>query len=293
MFDVIAISTYLTVSSLFWYTGLLPDLAAVRDRSRGTRKQIFNILALGWTGAHEQWRHYTRGYLFFAALATPLVISVHSVVSWDFALGIAPGWHTTIFAPYFVAGAIHSGLAMVLTLMIPLRKIFYYQRIITKEVLENVAKTIVFTGLIVGFAYATEFFIAWYSQNSVEIEQFRWRAFGDYRWGFYFMAFCNTLIPLLFLLKKIRTTIATLFIISLIVNFGMWWERFVIIVGGVARGFAPHAWGLYAPTLIEYGIMLGSFCLFFFFFLLFAKHLPSVSMTEMKETLDHGGSHAG
>ncbi|MGD8883064.1 MAG: polysulfide reductase NrfD [Desulfobacterales bacterium] len=293
MFDVIAISTYLTVSSLFWYTGLLPDLAAIRDRSRGTRKKIFRILALGWTGAHEQWRHYTRGYLFFAALATPLVISVHSVVSWDFALGIVPGWHTTIFAPYFVAGAIHSGLAMVLTLMIPLRKIFNYQKIITREVLENVAKTIVFTGLIVGFAYATEFFIAWYSQNSVEIEQFRWRAFGDYRWGFYFMAFCNTLIPLLFLFKKIRTTIATLFIISLIVNFGMWWERFVIIVGGVARGFSPHAWGLYAPTMIEYGIMLGSFCLFFSLFLLFAKHLPSVSMTEMKETLEHGGSHAG
>jgi molybdopterin-containing oxidoreductase family membrane subunit len=192
-----------------------------------------------------------------------------------------------------VAGAIHSGLAMVLTLMIPLRKIFNYQKIITREVLENVAKTIVFTGLIVGFAYATEFFIAWYSQNSVEIEQFRWRAFGDYRWGFYFMAFCNTLIPLLFLFKKIRTTIATLFIISLIVNFGMWWERFVIIVGGVARGFSPHAWGLYAPTMIEYGIMLGSFCLFFSLFLLFAKHLPSVSMTEMKETLEHGGSHAG
>jgi molybdopterin-containing oxidoreductase family membrane subunit len=293
MFDVIAISTYLTVSTLFWYTGLLPDLAVIRDRAQGTQKKIFNILALGWTGAHEQWRHYTRGYLFFAALATPLVISVHSVVSWDFALGIAPGWHTTIFAPYFVAGAIHSGLAMVLTLMIPLRKIFNYQKIITKEVLENVAKTIVFTGLIVGFAYATEFFIAWYSQNSVEIEQFRWRAFGDYRWGFYFMVLCNTSIPLLFLFKKIRTTIATLFIISLIVNFGMWWERFVIIVGGVARGYSPHTWGLYAPTVIEYGIMLGSFCLFFFFFLLFAKHLPSVSMTEMKETLEHGGSHAG
>ena len=279
IFDVIAISTYLTVSSLFWYTGLLPDLAAIRDRSEGTRKKIFTILSMG--------------YLFFAALATPLVVSVHSVVSWDFALGIVPGWHTTIFAPYFVAGAIHSGLAMVLTLMIPLRKIFNYQKIITQSVLENVAKTIVFTGLIVGFAYATEFFIAWYSQNSVEIEQFRWRAFGDYRWGFYFMVVCNTLIPLLFLFKKVRTTIALLFIISLIVNFGMWWERFVIIIGGVARGFSPHAWGLYAPSLIEYGIMLGSFCLFFFLFLLFAKHLPSVSMTEMKETLEHGGGHGG
>jgi len=292
MFDVIAISTYLTVSSLFWYTGLLPDLAAVRDRSKGTRQRIFKILSLGWTGAHEQWRHYSRGYLFFAALATPLVISVHSVVSWDFALGITPGWHTTIFAPYFVAGAIHSGLAMVLTLMIPLRKIFNFTAIITVDVLENVAKTIVFTGLIVGFAYATEFFIAWYSHNAVEIESFRWRAAGEYRIGFYIMVVCNSLLPLLFLFKKIRRTVALLFGISLLVNLGMWFERFVIIVGGVAHGFSPHAWGLYAPTVIEYGIMLGSFSLFFFLFVLFVKHMPSISMTEMKETLKKGAGHA-
>jgi Ni/Fe-hydrogenase subunit HybB-like protein len=293
MFDVIAISTYLTVSTLFWYTGLLPDLAAIRDRSEGRRKKIFAGLSLGWTGAHEQWRHYTRGYLFFAALATPLVISVHSVVSWDFALGIVPGWHTTIFAPYFVAGAIHSGLAMVLTLMIPLRKIFKYEKIITTDVIENVAKTIVFTGLIVGFAYATEFFIAWYSQNIVEMESFRWRAMGAYRPEFFIMVVCNTILPLLFLFKNIRRTIPLLFGISLFVNLGMWYERFVIIIGGVAHGYSPHAWGLYRPTGIEYGILIGSFCLFFFLFLLFAKHLPSVSMTEMKETLDHGGSHAG
>jgi molybdopterin-containing oxidoreductase family membrane subunit len=209
-------------------------------------------------------------------------------VSWDFALAIVPGWHTTIFAPYFVAGAIHSGLAMVLTLMIPLRKIFDYQEIITMSVLENVAKTIVFTGLIVGFAYGTEYFIAWYSHNIVEMESFRWRALGEYRYGFYIMVVCNTLIPLLFLFKRIRTTIVLLFGISLFVNLGMWFERFVIIAGGVARGFSPHAWGLYAPTMIEYGIMLGSFCLFFFLFMLFAKHLPSVSMTEMKEVLNHG-----
>ena len=181
MFDVVAISTYLTVSSLFWYTGLVPDLAVVRDRSTGLRHKIFRILSLGWTGAHHQWLNYSRGYLFFAALATPLVISVHSVVSWDFALGIVPGWHTTIFAPYFVAGAIHSGLAMVLTLMIPLRRIFHYERIITMDVLENVAKTIILTGLIVGLAYGTEFFIAWYSHNPVEIESFRWRVIGDIR----------------------------------------------------------------------------------------------------------------
>ncbi len=292
MFDVIAISTYLTVSSLFWYTGLIPDLAAVRDRATGTRQKIFRILSLGWTGAHEQWRHHTRGYLFFAALATPLVISVHSVVSWDFALAIVPGWHTTIFAPYFVAGAIHSGLAMVLTLMIPLRKIFNFKSIITAEVLDNVAKTIVFTGLIVGFAYATEYFIAWYSHNAVELESFRWRAMGEYRVGFYIMVVCNTLLPLLFLFKNIRRTVGLLFVISLFVNLGMWFERFVIIVGGVARGFSPHAWDLYAPTLIEYGIMLGSFCLFFFLFVLFVKHMPSISMTEMKETVKKGAGHA-
>ncbi len=293
MFDVVAISTYLTVSSLFWYTGMLPDLATVRDRATGLRKKIFTLISLGWTGKHEQWRHYTRGYLFFAALATPLVISVHSVVSWDFALGVVPGWHTTIFAPYFVAGAIHSGLAMVLTLMIPLRRIFNYEKIITVAVLENVAKTIILTGMIVGFAYATEFFIAWYSFNSIEIEVFRYRMLGDYRVGFWIMVVCNTLIPLLFFFKKIRTSIGWLFGLSLLVNVGMWFERFVIIITSVARDFIPHAWGLYAPTAIEFGIMLGSFCLFFFLFLLFVKHLPSVSMTEIKETLHEGAPHAG
>jgi Ni/Fe-hydrogenase subunit HybB-like protein len=293
MFDVVAISTYLTVSSLFWYTGMLPDLAIIRDRSEGLRKKIFNILSLGWTGEFEQWRHYTRGYLFFAALATPLVISVHSVVSWDFALGVIPGWHTTIFAPYFVAGAIHSGLAMVVTLMIPLRKLFHYEAIITDAVLESVAKTIIFTGLIVGFAYGTELFIAWYSRNPVEMESFRWRAFGDYSLEYFIMVTCNVMVPLALLFKKVRTHIPTLFVISLLVNVGMWYERFVIIIGSVAHDFLPHAWGLYSPTLIEFGIMIGSFCLFFFLFVLFCKHLPSVSMTEMKEILHEGESHAG
>lgn len=291
MFDVVAISTYLTVSSLFWFTGMLPDLAAIRDRASGVRRKIFAIISLGWTGEYEQWRHYTRGYLFFAALATPLVISVHSVVSWDFALGVVPGWHTTIFAPYFVAGAIHSGLAMVLTLMIPLRKLFHYEKIITIKVLEAVAKTIVFTGLIVGFAYGTEVFIAWYSHNIVEMESFRWRMFGDYSVEYWIMVICNTIIPLLFLFKRVRTHIKWLFVISIFVNIGMWYERFVIIIGSVAHDFIPYAWGLYRPTLVEFGIMIGSFCLFFFLFVLFVKHLPSVSMTEMKETLHEGGAH--
>jgi len=292
MFDVVAISTYLTVSTLFWYTGLLPDLALIRDRATGVRKKIFKIISLGWTGTHEHWRHYARGYLFFAALATPLVISVHSVVSWDFALGIVPGYHSTIFAPYFVAGAIHSGLAMVLTLMIPIRKIFHYEKIITVKVLENVAKTIIFTGLIVAFSYATEYFLAWYSQNKVEIFVFIYRAIGDYAVEFWIMIICNTVVPLFFFFKHARTSIPWLFVISILVNIGMWYERYVIIITSTSHDFIPHAWGLFSPTIIEYGILAGSFCLFFFAYLLFAKHLPSISMTEMKESAHQGASHA-
>jgi Ni/Fe-hydrogenase subunit HybB-like protein len=285
MFDVIAISSYLTVSSLFWYTGMLPDLATVRDRSEGMKKRIFTTLSLGWTGRQTEWLHQGRAYLFFAALATPLVISVHSVVSWDFALGIVPGWHTTIFAPYFVAGAIHSGLAMVITLMIPLRKIFRYERYITIDVLENVAKTIVFTGLIVAFAYGTEFFSAWYSRNSVEMETFRWRVMGEYGFAFRIMVVCNTMVPLLFFFKGIRTSIFWLFSLAILINIGMWFERFVIIIGSVGHGFMPHAWDLYSPTRIEYGIMAGSFSLFFLLFVLFVKHMPSLAMSELKESV--------
>lgn len=287
MFDVIAISTYLTVSSLFWYTGLLPDLAIIRDRSHGVRKKIFKVLSLGWSGKTGQWINYSRAYLLFAGLATPLVISVHSVVSWDFALSVIPGWHTTIFAPYFVAGAIHSGLAMVLTLCIPLRKILKYEALITMNVLESIAKTIVFTGIIVGFSYATELFIAWYSHNSIEMKTFWWRAFGHYAPEYWIMVVCNTVIPLLYLSKKIRTHVIPLFIISIFVNIGMWFERFVIIAGSVAHDFLPNAWGHYRPTWVEGGIMVGAFSLFFFLFLLFVKHLPSVSMTEMKEMIHH------
>ena len=294
VFDVIAISTYLIVSSLFWYMGMLPDLAVVRDRAEGYRKRIFAFLSLGWTGEHEQWRHYTRAYLFFAALATPLVISVHSVVSWDFALSIVPGWHSTIFAPYFVAGAIHSGLAMVLTLMIPMRKIFRYEAMITLDILENIAKTIILTGIIVGYAYLVEYFIAWYSHNMVEQESFLWRATGAYRFEFWIMIICNSLVPLLLFVKRIRRSLPWLFIVSILINIGMWYERFVIIVGSVAHDFIPYSWGYYWPSAVEMGIMLGTFCLFFFLYLLFVKHLPSVSMTEMKEALaseSTGGDH--
>jgi Ni/Fe-hydrogenase subunit HybB-like protein len=280
------------VSSLFWYTGMLPDLATVRDRATGLRKKIYQIISLGWTGRYEQWRHYSRAYLFFAALATPLVISVHSVVSWDFALGIMPGWHSTLFAPYFVAGAIHSGLAMVLTLIIPLRRIFHYEEIINEHILDNVAKTIILTGLIVGYAYMVEYFLAWYSNNIVEQESFRWRAFGHYSPEFWLMVVCNTVVPLLFFFRKVRRSVPWLFSISILINIGMWYERFVIIIGGPAHDFMPNAWGLYTPSLIEYGILMGSFSMFFFLFLLFVKHLPSVSITELKEGVHRGGSHA-
>lgn len=286
VFDVIAISTYLTVSFLFWYTGLFPDLAIVRDNSTGLRKKIYGLLSFGWTGSHRQWNHYGTAYLLFAALATPLVISVHSVVSWDFALGIVPGWHSTIFAPYFVAGAIHSGLAMVLTLLIPMRRIFGYERILNMDVLENVAKTILLTGVIMGYSYATEYFIAWYSGNVVERDIFHWRATGHYTIGFWIMIICNAVVPLALFVKKLRRNIVSLFAISILINIGMWYERYVIILSSPGHEFDPYSWGLYfGPTWVEWGIMLGSFGIFFFLFLLFAKFLPSVSLVELKEDL--------
>ncbi len=283
VFDVIAISTYLTVSLLFWYTGMIPDLAAVRDQSTGLRKKIYGFFSLNWTGNHRQWHHYGWAYLFFAALATPLVISVHSVVSWDFALSIVPGWHSTIFAPYFVAGAIHSGLAMVLVLLIPLRAIYKFEDIITMKTLENIAKTIILTGVIMAYSYGTEYFIAWYSENQVEKYTFLWRAIGDYAPQFWIMLICNTVAPLFYFYKKFRTNLISLFVIAVLVNIGMWFERYVIIIGSVAREYDPYSWGYYSPTWVDYGIFAGSFGLFFFFFFLFAKFLPSISITEVKE----------
>jgi len=286
IFDVIAISTYLTVSLLFWYTGLIPDLAIIRDRIKGWKKKIYGFFALGWTGSHKQWRHYNLAYLLFAALATPLVVSVHSVVSWDFALGIAPGWHSTIFAPYFVAGAIHSGLAMVLTLLIPLRRLHKLEDIISIPILENVAKTIIFTGLIVAYSYLTEAFISWYSGNVAERGIFHWRAVGHYAPLFWLMVTCNTIVPLFLYFKKIRTSIVPLFIISILINIGMYYERYVIILSSPGHEFDPYSWSIFhGPSWVEYGILLGSFSLFFMLFLIFARVLPTVSMTELKEDM--------
>ena len=286
VFDVIAISTYLTVSVLFWYTGLIPDLAAIRDQARGMRRKVYGFFSLNWTGTHHQWRHYGWAYVLFAALATPLVISVHSVVSWDFALSIVPGWHSTIFAPYFVAGAIHSGLAMVLMLLIPLRRIYRFENIITMNTLECIAKTIILTGLIMGYSYGVEYFMAWYSGDEVEEYTFLWRAIGHYAPHFWVMLLCNSVAPLLYFFKKVRTNLISLYIIAVLINLGMWLERFVIVVGTVCREFDPYSWAIYSMTWVEYGFLVASFSLFLFLFFLFAKFLPAISITEVKEELD-------
>lgn len=285
VWDVLAVSTYLIVSTMFFFLGLIPDIAAVRDRSTGWRRKMCWLLSLGWDGSSVRWQHYRRAYLLFAAIATPLVVSVHSVVSWDFAMSIVPGWHSTIFAPYFVAGAIHSGLAMVITLLIPLRKIFKVKHIITVRHLEAMAKIIIVTGLIVGYAYAIEYFIAFYSGNLWEQSIFAYRATGDYAWAFWIMVAFNSLIPLLFLFKKFRTSIPWLLGITILINIGMWFERFVIIVTSLAHEFLPYAWGGYAPSWVEIGILIASFAWFLLLFMLFVKHLPSISMTEVKEVI--------
>lgn len=290
VWDVFAITTYLTVSAMFLFLGLIPDIAAARDRCTDWRKPIYRVLAVGWRGSTRQWVHWGALYGFFAALATPLVVSVHSVVSWDFAMTILPGWHSTIFAPYFVAGAIFSGLAMVITLLIPLRKLLGIENYITIHHFENLAKLIIVTSLIVGYAYLTEFFVAWYSGSTFEQGTFYDRMFGQYRlftWG---TLTCNVIIPLVLFIKKVRTNLAALFVISIFINIGMWLERFVIIVASLSHDFDPANWpaGIYQPTWVEGAITAGSFALFFFFFLLFIKNFPAISITEMKEGAQHG-----
>lgn len=286
VWDVFAVSTYLTVSSVFFLIGMIPDIAAIRDKVKETpRKIIYTILSLGWKGSHWEWLHYTRAYLFFAALATPLVLSVHSVVSWDFAMGNVPGWHTTIFAPYFVAGAIFSGLAMVITLTIPIRKIFHLEDYITLDNYDGMAKLIIFTSGIVGYAYATEFFMAWYTGSPYEWGQFVYRATGEYALFYWIMVVCNVIIPISLWFKSVRRNIKALFIISIFINIGMWFERFNIIVISLSRDYEPGAWGIYQISWVEAGITAGSFAWFFMFFLIFIKTLPAVSIAEIKEIL--------
>ncbi len=283
IWDVFAVSTYLTISLIFFYVGMIPDLAIVRNHFKGIRGKIYNALSLGWTGSLDQWKHYNRLYLFLAAFATPLVISVHSVVSWDFAMSIVPGWHSTIFAPYFVAGAIFSGTAMVLTLTIPMRKILKLEKFITIDHYEKIAKILLFTSLIVSFSYIVEILLAFYSGNINEISIFKYRMGGHYRLLFWTMIFCNVLVPLSLFVKRLRRNIIFLFILSIFVNIGMWLERFVIIVSSLSKEFQPYSWGTYKPSLVEIGITIGSFGMFFFFFLIFVKVLPTLSLTEIKE----------
>jgi molybdopterin-containing oxidoreductase family membrane subunit len=292
MWDVFAVSIYGTVSLIFWYLGLVPDLATIRDRARTRiRKMAYGLFALGWRGSHRQWLHYERAYLLLAGLATPLVLSVHSVVSFDFATAQLPGWHTTIFPPYFVAGAIFSGLAMVITLMVICRVAFKLEHLITLLHFDRMARLILATGSMVGYAYATEFFIAWYSGNPYEGFTFYNRAFGPYAWAYWTMVTCNVVVPQVFWFKRARTSIPVLFVASLLVNVGMWFERFVIVVTSTHRDFLPSSWAYYRPTLWDGLTLLGSFGLFFTMFCLFVRFLPMVAMSEVKGVTPQARAH--
>ncbi|KYG76050.1 MULTISPECIES: NrfD/PsrC family molybdoenzyme membrane anchor subunit [Roseivirga] len=282
LWDVFAISTYFSVSLVFWYLGLVPDFATIRDRADGIRKKIYGALSLGWDGAAKTWSRYESVSLILAGLATPLVLSVHTIVSFDFATSVIPGWHTTIFPPYFVAGAIFSGFAMVLTLMLVTRAVFKLQDYITIEHIELMNIVIIVTGSIVGIAYITEFFIAWYSGVPAEQYAFYNRMQGPYWWAYWSMMTCNVISPQLFWFKKIRTSIAATFILSIIVNIGMWFERFVIIVTSLHRDFLPSSWAMFYPTIYDAGVYLFTFGLFFTCFFLFAKFFPVINMAEVK-----------
>jgi molybdopterin-containing oxidoreductase family membrane subunit len=286
IWDVFAVSTYATVSLLFWFVGLVPDLATLRDRSQSrVGRVIYGIFALGWRGSALHWHRYETAYLLLAGLATPLVVSVHTVVSFDFAIAIVPGWHTTIFPPYFVAGAIYSGFAMVLTLAIPIRAVYGLEDFITLRHLQNMAKVMLVTGLIVAYGYATEAFIAWYSAD--KFERFvPWnRITGPYGVFYWALILCNVAIPQALWLKKVRTNVPLLFVVALIVNTGMWLERFVIVVTSLHRDFLPSSWGMYAPTMWDWGTFVGTIGLFLTLLFLFVRFLPMISIFEMRTIL--------
>lgn len=292
LWDVFAVSTYFTVSLLFWYCGLLPDLATVRDRAIGWRNRIYNTLSFGWTGSAKHWQRFESLVLILAGLATPLVLSVHTIVSFDFATSVVPGWHTTIFPPYFVAGAIFSGFAMVLTLMIITRKVLNIQEYITLAHIESMNKIILLTGSLVGIAYLSELFVAWYSGYVYEQYAFFNRIYGPYWWAYVSMMTCNVLLPQLFWWRKIRRSIVITFVISLFVNVGMWFERFVIIGTTLARDFLPSSWSYYVPSWVEIAIFVGSIGLFFTLYLIFIRVAPVVAVAEVKEILKgHGDQY--
>jgi Ni/Fe-hydrogenase subunit HybB-like protein len=291
LWDTFAITTYATISILFLFVGLIPDIAVARDRATGWKKVLYTILALGWQGSSGQWKSHNRSVLHLSGLATPLVLSVHSVVSWDFAVAIVPGWHTTIFAPYFVAGAIFSGFAMVLTLMIPIRRIWKLEAYITDYHFENMSRFILLTSIIVGYAYMSEYFIAWYSGVEPEQTAFWLRAFGPYWISTWIMIICNGVLPQLLWFPKLRVNIPFLFVLSIFINIGMWFERYVIIISGLSREYVPAVWGVFVPSWPEMGILAGSFGFFCTFFLIFLKLFPIVAIAEMKEIAIHEKAH--
>jgi len=294
VWDVFAVSTYATVSVLFWYVGLIPDLATLRDRAVNRPAQlIYGSLALGWRGSARHWARYKSAYILLAGLATPLVVSVHTVVSFDFAAGVIPGWHTTIFPPYFVAGAIFSGFAMVVTLAVPLRAAYGLHDFITDRHMDNMAKILLATGSIVGYGYAMEFFIAWYSGNPYEGFLFlHARPFGWYANAYRTMIFCNVLIPQLFWFPACRRNILLLWICSLIVNVGMWLERYVIVITSLSQDFLPSSWAMYYPTFWDWATFLGTIGLFLFLMFLFIRFLPVIAIAEMRELVHEKDHHA-
>ncbi|MDB5303782.1 MAG: Polysulfide reductase, NrfD, partial [Phycisphaerales bacterium] len=294
VWDVFAVSTYFTVSLLFWYLGLVPDLATLRDRARNrVVRMIYGIFALGWRGSARHWRRYQSAYLLLGGLAAPLVVSVHSIVGMDFAAAVVPGWHTTIFPPYFVAGAIFSGFAMVLTLAIPMRWAFGLQDFITIRHIDNCGKLLLVTGLIVAYGYSAELFMGWYSGDSYEMYMNLNRALGPYRWAYWTLILCNVITPQFLWIRAVRQSIPLMFVIALIVQLGMWMERFVIVITSLHRDFMPGAWGVYYPTFWDYATLLGTIGLFFTGFLLFAKFLPVISISEVRELVhaSDGGRH--
>ena len=291
LWDVFAISTYLSVSLVFWWTGLLPDFAMIRDRAvKPFQKKIYSLVSFGWTGRAKDWQRFEEVSLVLAGLATPLVLSVHTIVSFDFATSVIPGWHTTIFPPYFVAGAIFSGFAMVQTLLIIMRKVSHLEDYITVQHIELMNIVIMVTGSIVGCAYITELFIAWYS--GVEYEQYAFlnRATGPYWWAYLLMMSCNVLSPQIMWFKKIRTSIIISFIISIVVNIGMWFERFVIIVTSLHRDYLPSSWTMFSPTFVDIGIFIGTIGFFFVLFLLYSRTFPVIAQAEVKSILKSSGS---
>jgi len=292
LWDVFAVSTYFTVSLLFWYTGMVPDFATLRDRAKHKIAKIaYGIAAIGWTGSSRHWHRFERAYLLLAALATPLVLSVHSVVSFDFAISQLPGWHTTIFPPYFVAGAIYGGFAMVLTLAIPARELFGLKEIITKRHIETMAKVMLGTGLIVCYAYVVEFFTAWYSKHHFEQAIFLFRPNTDYAWAFWCMVFCNVIGPQILWFRRARMNLWCVMFAAMCVNIGMWFERFIITITSLSQDFLPSSWALFRPTNIDFLMFLGSFGLFFMLFLIFLKLFPIVAMAEVKSIMPQ--AHAG